>query len=170
MKRVPRLLAAIGVTVAALTAGAAMASRKRVTVIVTALAASLLGLFMTAAPGLAAPATTVQVTSYSLAGHASAAAVIRPDIEPLPCSNETSFHIYTATGTYCYGFEGTTYFTGNATYMVCAGNNYGTLRYYDPEQNKYDKWDFAPGHVAAWSYYVDVDSLTITKYSGSDMC
>jgi hypothetical protein len=170
MKRAPRLLAAIGVAVTALTAGAAMASRKRGIVIVTALAASLLGLFMTAAPSMAAPATTAQVISYSLAAHVSAATVIRPDIEPLPCSDETAFHLYTANGTFCYGFTGIELFTGNAINKACAGNNYGSLRYYDPERNEYFNWQFAPGHVKAWTYYVDAISLTITGYSGSDIC
>jgi hypothetical protein len=131
----------------------------------------------TAAPGLAAPAATAQVTSHSLATDVSDAAVITgkvvpagPDIKQLSCSDQTSFHLYTTSGTVCYGFTGTELFSANDTFRACAGNNYGTLRYFDPHLDEYESWDFAPGHVVGWTYDVDVVSLTITKYSGSDEC
>jgi hypothetical protein len=152
-------------------------SRKRVTVIATALAAALLGLSMTAAPGLAAPATTVQVTSHSLAADVSGAGVITgkvlpavPDISQLPCNNRTSFHLYGTYGEVCFGYTGTQFFRTNKTFKACAGNNYGTLRFYDPHTGLNEHWDFAPGHIIAWSYGVNVNSLTITGYSGRDAC
>lgn len=145
-------------------------ARKRVAVIGTVLATALLGLFMTAGPSLATSVTTAQMSSHSLAADVSAAAAIRPRIKELSCDDKTAFRIEMKSGTYCYGFDGIVLFEANATRSVCAGNNYGTLRYYDPEHNEYHTWDFAPGHVAGWTYYVDVDSLTITGYSGSDKC
>jgi hypothetical protein len=159
------------------------ASRKRVTAAVTALAAALLGLFMTAAPAWAAPATTLQVSSHSLAADVSAPAVITgkvfsavPYIKGQLCSSATKnwVHLTMSAGTgreeWCYGFTGTEYFSGNTTWMACAGNNYGYLRYFDPHLNRYETWQFAPGHVIAWSYGVDVDSLTISSWSGGDTC
>ena len=148
---------------------------------------TLLALFMAApawaAPAWAASATTVQVSSHSLAADASGPAFITgkvfqavPDIEVEGCgsSNETWVHITMSEGTgretLCYGFTGTQDFSGNTTWEVCAGNNYGYLRYYDPHLNQYKTWQFAPGHVISWSYGVDVDTLTISSWSGSDEC
>jgi hypothetical protein len=154
------------------------APRKRLTV--AAIMAALLGLFLAAAPASAAPATIMaQVSSQSLAGDASAPAVItgkvtpiEPDISVEGCgsSNETWVHITTSEGTLCYGGTGTEYFAGNVTYSVCAGNNYGYLRYFNDSTGEYDTWEFAPGHTIAWSDGVDVDSLTISSWSGSDQC
>jgi hypothetical protein len=136
-----------------------------------------------AVPTWAAPATTtVQLSTRSLAADASGPAVIADkvipavsDIKVEACSsrNETWVHITTEVlgkkKTLCYGGKGTMPFSANNTVQVCAGNNYGYLRYSDPIHGA-ETWQFAPGHVIAWSYGVSVDYLTISSWSGSDRC
>jgi hypothetical protein len=131
----------------------------------------------TAAPGLAAPAATVQVTSHSLPADVSDAAVItgkavpaKPDIKQLGCSDKTSFHVYMAKQTICYGFTGTVDFSGNDTTGACAGNNEGHMLYELSTSPTRKTWDFTPGSAIGFPSVVDVVSLTITGYTGSDSC
>jgi hypothetical protein len=154
------------------------ASRMRLTACVVMTA--LLGLFLTTAPVFAASTATAQVSGHSVtAGVGAPAAItgkassIKPlvvSIEGCGSSNETWVHITTSEGTLCYGGAGTLDFSGNVTYSVCAGNNYGYLRYFNDSTGQYATWQFAPGHTIAWSDGVDVDTLTISKWSGSDKC
>lgn len=156
------------------------ASRKRTAA--AALVAALLGLLMAAAPAWAAPAATAHVSSRSLAAGAGEPAVISgraitavSDIREESCTSarKTWVHITTESlgtkTTLCYGGKGTMPFSENNTVKVCAGNNYGYLRYSDPIHGA-ETWQFAPGHVIAWSYGVSVDYLTISSWSGSDAC
>jgi len=135
--------------------------------IVGALAAALLGLFMTAAPALAAPATA-QTSSHNLTADVSA----RPLIQGVGCNSSTTHwvHVYMNAGTWCYGFTGTWYFGANNTRAVCAGNNYGTLEYYSPAVNSYFTLRFGPGNRFDFIPDVNLIYVTITGWSGSDTC
>jgi hypothetical protein len=141
-------------------------SGKRSIGIVSALAVALLGLFMTAAPALAAPATA-QTSSHSRTADVSA----RPLIQGVGCNSSTTHwvHVYMDAGTWCYGFTGTWNFGVNNTFEVCSGNNYGTLEYYFPDVNSYFTWRFVPGSYKLFSD-VKLIYVTITGWSGSDTC
>jgi hypothetical protein len=146
------------------------------------------GTTLMAAGILAAPAwaasttTTVQLSARSLAADAGGPAVVVgkvipavSDIKVETCSskNETWVHITTEDlgkkKTLCYGGRGTMPFSENNTVSVCAGNNYGYLRYSDPHHGA-QTWQFAPGHGISWTYGVSVDYLTISNWSGSHRC
>jgi hypothetical protein len=145
-------------------------SGKWITAVLVAFAATLLGLFITAAPGMATPVTAAQVANHSLGADVRGAATAGPDIEGMSCDNPTAFHLRMSTGEYCFGYDGVHYFAGNTTYSACAGNNYGTLWYFDYQHATYETWDFAPGHAIMWSDGVDVLTLTITGYRGEYDC
>jgi hypothetical protein len=145
--------------------------------------AALLGVFAAVTPALGATAGTAQASSHGTMTRADgvvsgARTLVRPDtsIQQQPCTaaRATWVHITQSEGTSltvtCFGFTGIWLFSGNTSWMVCAGNNYGTLRYYDPEHEAYETWDFSPGSVIAWSYGVDLTSLTINGWSQSDTC
>jgi len=143
--------------------------------------AALLGMLASVTPALAATTGIAQAGSHSTATSAYSAisdakTSVIPDIQGEPCTAARYQWVHivlsygTGTETVCYGHTGIEYFSGNNTYYVCAGNNYGSLYYYDPHQGKYETWEFAPGHVIAWTYGVDISWLHISGYGGSDSC
>jgi hypothetical protein len=141
------------------------ASGKRGTGIVTALAAALLCLFMTAAPALAAPTTTAQASSHSLTADVSAQASIQAQL----CGPSTTHwvHVYMNTVAWCYGGAGTWNFGFNNTWDVCSGNNIGTLKYYDPTTGQTNTWGFTFEDSNDFGHDVQVISLTISTWYGS---
>jgi len=142
-------------------------SGKRSIGIVSALAAALLSLFMTAAPVLAAPATA-QASSHSLTADVSA----KPLIQGVGCNSSTTHwvHVYMSAGTWCYGFTGTWNFGVNNTLEVCAGNNSGLLEYYDPNTHSDRSWGFFSGDSMGFGHGVYLINLTITGWAGTETC
>jgi hypothetical protein len=143
--------------------------------------AALLGMFASVTPALAATTGIAQASSPSTATRtysavSGAKTPVIPDIQVQSCTSGRAQWVHmvlsygTGLETRCYGYTGIEYFSGNVTWHVCAGNNYGSIYYYDPHQNKYETWDFAPGHVIAWTYGVDISWLHISGYGGGDTC
>jgi hypothetical protein len=143
--------------------------------------AALLGMFAAVTPASAATAGIASASSHSTAARTDSAigdatTSVIPDIKYEPCTSARAqwVHMTMSAGTgltvNCYGNTGIEYFSGNVTYYVCAGNNYGALHYYNSHLDEYETWEFAPGHVIAWSYGVDVSWLHISGYGGGDTC
>lgn len=134
----------------------------------------LLGTFMAAVPAWAAPVSTA-LGGNSPAAHVNGAAVSDPvsgvsgDIQEQPCTSgrATWVHMTMNGTTRCFGYTGTLYFSGNNTTWFCAGNNYGTLKYW--KNNTYYSLGFTNGTNVNLGG-VDVTLLTINGWRGSNTC
>jgi hypothetical protein len=144
------------------------------------LAAALLGIFAAVTPASAATTSIVQASSQSAVARTYSAVGARisvdTGIQEQPCTSGRATWVHMTMSedgslvNKCYGYSGIFYFSANSTYYVCAGNNYGTMYYYDPHQGKYETWTFAPGHVIGWTYAVDISWLNISGWNGDSTC
>lgn len=101
---------------------------------------------------------------------------ITPDIAVVVCSaNPTAVHIdTTAGGLICLGTDGTLIFADPedpGLFSFCAGNNYGSYVEYDSGLGETFTSDFSAGFAIDYDPdVIHVESVTITRHSGSDTC
>ena len=129
-------------------------SRYRVRTALVVVATALLALFGSTAAASASPDTTGNTTTVTIHGvtvTATSTNGVKPNIIGGSCVGRDEWlHLYTSTGSLCFGYTGSLDINANDTHAVCWGNNYGSLKYSSLPNGDIDVWEVT---INGWSGY-----------------
>lgn len=121
-------------------------------------------------------ARVAQVSIHTDPGSSALGVKASPDISVVACTSASATWVHVelavagnAPTTICLGRTGTFIFAGNEAYSFCAGNNYGTLRYY--VNGEAFSLGFSGGARESFNHKTsEFVSLTINGWSGNATC